>query len=177
MQISHEQNKAASEIVDLIAAQLGDKNGAVHPATVITASARLAGSFLFRSFDFPNQNISPGTPVLSEIANEKGSALIGVLSSMLNHFGVDIDSSSLKQAQKGESKLGFLETLKILQDKALVIMENNQLNFEQMAYACSMATAFLIKECKSELSLESGFNTAIYGFIEGTKTFPPELKG
>jgi hypothetical protein len=36
-----------------------------------------------------------------------------------------------------------------------------------------MSTAFIIKECQQQLAVESGFNTAVFGFIEGSKTFPP----
>ena len=54
-------------------------------------------------------------------------------------------------------------------------MNKNKLNFEQMAHAFAMAAAFLIKECQQDLPVESGFNTAIYGFIEGSKTYPPEF--
>jgi hypothetical protein len=44
-----------------------------------------------------------------------------------------------------------------------------------MAYSCAMATAFIIKECQNELQAESGFHTAVFSFIEGCKTYPPEF--
>ena len=71
MKITNEQNKAAGQIVELIASKFG-KNRKIHPGTAITAGARLSGSFIFRSFNFSLKDIKPGTVVLSEQANEKG---------------------------------------------------------------------------------------------------------
>lgn len=57
-----------------------------------------------------------------------------------------------------------------------IIISQNNLGYEQMAYSCAMATAFNIKECRYDLPAESGFHTAVYGFIEGSKTYPPEFR-
>ena len=174
MQITEQQHRAADEIIELIASKLGD-NRAIHPGTAISSCARLAGSFLFRSFKFSMKDISPGTAVLSTEANEKGLVLINILGLTLSSLEVNIDSNKLNELPKGETKLDFLDALNLLQGKAVGIMNGQGLNFELMAYSCTMATAFLIKECQRDLAVESGFNTAIYGFIEGCKTCPPEL--
>ena len=63
MNIKPEQQIAAGEIVDLIAEKIGT-NRQIHSATAIAAGARLAGSFLFRSFGFKLGDIKPGTAVL-----------------------------------------------------------------------------------------------------------------
>ncbi len=81
----------------------------------------------------------------------------------------------LNESPKTDSNLNFLDTLKLLQNKASVIMTQNTLDFEQMSYSCAMATSFLIKECQHDLTVASGFNTAVFSFIEGSKTYPPEL--
>ena len=174
MDITKPQHKAAGEIVELIAEKLGE-NRAIHPGTAIGSCARLAGSFLFRSFNFPMKNIAPGNVVLSEQANEKGPELINILGSTLSSLGVNIENEKFNESSKAESNLSFVDALNLLQDKATEIMNYNKLSFEQMAYSCAMATAFIIKECQHHLSVESGFTTAIYGFIEGSKTYPPEL--
>jgi hypothetical protein len=173
MQITEEQTKAADLIVELIADRIGNK-GKVHPATAISACARLAGSFMFRSFNLKLDNVSPGSVVLSEQANEKGVILINVLGGTLSNFGVDPDPGKMNSASKAQSDVSFLETLERLQDQAQVIMTESGIDQEQMAYSCAMATAFIIKECQNDLTVESGFNTAAYGFIEGSKTYPPE---
>jgi hypothetical protein len=174
MQITKDQDKAAIEIVELIAETFGNKRE-IHPATAIASCARLSGSFLFRSFNFPDKNISPGTAVLSEIANDKGPDLINILAWALSTHGIDVNSLALNSTSNAESNFSFLDTISLLQDKAAGIMENNKLNYEQIAQSCAMATAFIINECKSQLAVESGFNTAMYSFIEGAKTFPPEM--
>lgn len=175
MQITEEQNKAAGSIVELIANNVGI-NREIHPGTAIAAGARLAGSFLFRSFDLKLNNVSPGSAILSEEANEKGIVLIDVLGGTLDNFGVTPDPGKMKSASHAESNLSFLETLGRLQDQAQVIMNENSLDQEQMAYSCAMATAFIIKECQNDLAVESGFHTAVYGFIEGCKTYPPDYR-
>jgi hypothetical protein len=54
-------------------------------------------------------------------------------------------------------------------------MKKHSLDFEGMAFACAMATGFIIKECSKDMLPESGFHTAVYSYIEGSKTYPPEL--
>ncbi len=174
MQITTEMNKAAGSIVDLIANRIGEKRE-IHPATAISAGARLAGSFLFRSFNLQLNNASPGTAVLSEQANEKGPVLIGILGSVLESFGVNPDPGKMKSTSKAESNLNFMEIIDRLQNPAQELMNQYSLGQEQMAYCCAMATAFIIKECQGQLPVESGFHTAVYGFIEGSKTYPPDL--
>jgi hypothetical protein len=176
MNITKEQNVAAGEIVELIAEKLG-ANRQIDPATAISAGARLAGSFYFRSFNFDMKDIKPGSAVLSEQANEKGPLLINILGMTLSSFGINLDRDLISKTSKAESDISFLDSLNILQDKAHEIMSRNKLTQEQMAHSCAMATAFIIKECKADLSAESGFNTAIYAFIEGSKTYPPLLGG
>lgn len=174
MQITKEQNEAAGSIVDLIANEIGN-NRQIDPGTAIAAAARLAGSFMFRSFNFNLNNVSPGAPVLSEEANEKGPVLINVLVVTLKNLGVDLDPGKMNTNSKVESDLTFVETILRIQDQAQVIMNQNNLNQEQMAYSCAMATAFIIKECQNDLPVESGFHAAVYGFIEGSKTYPPQF--
>jgi len=119
-------------------------------------------------------NVSPGSVVLSEEANEKCAILINVLRGTLSNFGVNLDAGKMNSTSNVESNLSFLETLERLQDQAQVIRSQNNLNREQMAYSCAMATAFIIKECQNDLPVESGFHTAVYSFIEGSKTYPPD---
>jgi len=176
MQITKEQDIAAGEIVDLIADKIGT-NRLIHPGTAISTGARLAGSFMFRSFNFNLKDIKPGTVCLSEQANEKGPMLIGVLGTTLSNFGLQLNKEAMSTTAKADSNLSFAESMNIVQEAAHEIMKRNKLNLEQMAYACAMATAFVIKESKTDLSIESGFHTAVYSFIEGSKTCPPVLGG
>ena len=86
-----------------------------------------------------------------------------------------LDTNKINETEPEKSGSKFLDTLNLLQNKAVAIMNNHNLNYEQMAYTCAMATAFIVKECQHDLALESGYATAVYGFIEGCKTYPPEF--
>ncbi len=174
MQITEQQHSAANAIIELIASDLGKKR-AVHPGTAIASCARLAGSFMFRSFNHHLKNLPPGSAILSEVANEKIPELINVMVWTLENLEVSIDTKKLENNKETESNLNFLDTLNRLQNKAATIMNQNKLNFEQMAFSCAMATAFIIKECQKDLDPERGFNTAVFSFIEGCKTYPPEI--
>lgn len=174
MQITDNHNKAANDIIELISATIGT-NRQVHSATAISACARIAGSMMYRSFNFKINDVKPGTVMLSNEANEKGPQLINVVGNMLTHFGFPPKRELMETNPKAESNLSFLDTMDKLQAPTYSIMMSNNLDFEQMSYACALATAFIIKECRNDLNLESGFNTAIWGFMDGTKTCPPVL--
>lgn len=178
MQVTQAQTKAAQQMVDLIASRLGSGR-AVHPETVISAGARLAGSLLLRSFKLNVPAPAPGAVVLSAEANSEGPQLIGVLMGMLNQFGVQVDRERFAAASSASdaraAKLGLLDTLALLQGDALQIAKNNGLTLKEAAWAAAMATAFLVKECASKVTPERGCSIAEYGFIEGCKTWPPTL--
>jgi len=178
MQISKEQNKAAGELVDLVASKLG-KGRAVHSETAIACIARLAGSLLFRSFDFNVQGQQPGTVILSNEANEEGPQLISIMLTMLQHFGVSLNQEMIgSESSKsgGTPQLSLLESLALLQEDAMRIAQNNGLGMKEMAWAGAMATAFVVKECANNIGSETGFNIAVYSFIEGCKTMPPFVR-
>lgn len=174
MEVSKSQNDAAGDLVEEIAKTIGE-NRAIHPATAISSCARISGSLLYRSFELSVSGAVPGNVVLSEEANQKGPTLINILAWMLSNFGIEIDKQKMQTIQKEDSKIGFIDTINLLQEAALRLMEKYNLDFEQMAISAAMATAFIIKECKDNLPIETGFQTAIYSFIEGTKTFPPDF--
>lgn len=174
MQITEQHHNAANDIIELIAAKLG-KDRLLHPGTSIASCARLSGSFLFRSFAFSLEDCQPGNVILSEEANEKGPILVNLTEWVLANLEITIDGEAFQESTKAESNLDFLESLNVLQNEALKIQQQYNLDFEQMAYSCAIATALLIKECQQELDPIAGFHTAIYSYIEGTKTCPPNF--
>lgn len=174
MQITEEQNKAFKKIVELIITELGE-NRVVHPATAISSCARLSGSFMFRSFNLKVKNASPGNVVLSEEANEKWPVLMNIMRWMLSSHDINIDDEKLNKMSKEKSYMDFLPTLNLLQNKAAAIMSEHKLDFEQMAYSGAIATSYIIKQCRNDLDIETAFNTAVMGFIQGCKTYPPDL--
>src|SRR5512140_1942015 len=67
--------------------------GGVHAPTVIAACARMAGTYLFRSFDLKLKGVQPGQVVLSEEANRHSPMLLRVAAGILANLGVTIAGS------------------------------------------------------------------------------------
>lgn len=177
MQISPAQNKSAGEFVDLVASKLGSGR-AVKAEIAIASAARLAGSFLYRSFELDVRLAEPGTVILSEEANEQGPQLIGIMAAMLQHYSISLDQAKLggEPLKRGDPpQLSTVESLSFLQEDALQIAESNGLSLKDAAMAAALATAFIVKECAPKTGAEIGFNIAAYSFIEGCKTVPPVI--
>lgn len=176
MNITKEQNNAAGELVELIASKIGDSNRAIHPETAISASARLAGSLLLRSFNLDLNVGEPGLVLLCEEANEQGPILINILSGFLSASNIQINKEKIggDETQRGEApRLTTIESIALLQSEALNICKQNSLDMQSSAQAAALATAFVVKECSPQIGVETAFNVAILGFIEGSKTIPP----
>jgi len=174
MEITKQHHKAAKEIVDLIALNFGDDR-VIDPIIAISSSARLSGSFTFRSFNFQLENVSPGQAILSEEANEKISIFTSILGGMLSNLGVEIDVEQLDSFPIEQNDREVVDILDLLQNRVVAIMKEANLDYEQMGLSCAIATAIIIKQCQNELEVETGFNSAVFGFIEGVKTYPPDL--
>lgn len=174
MEITDNQNKAVDDIVEMIVSLIGNGSREIDTTEAISSTARLAGSFLFRSFKFKVNNSKPGTVILSEEANTKGPQLVNITHAVLHNMGVQIDDCKMSNASKHRSESNFVGVIDKVQNPALEIMKKNDLNFEQMAQSAAIATAFIIQQ-SSNITPEQGFGTAIYHYIEGTKTSPPEF--
>jgi hypothetical protein len=146
----------------------------VHAETAIGGTARMAGTFLFRSFGFPLKDIEPGQPILSEQANERGPRLVEVLSEILARLGVELDSARLEgePGPANQPQMGFLETQKLLEPRFAEIRARHGLSEQEAAEAGAVATAFLMHQCSQVLDPHVAFGIAVYGFIEGAKTVP-----
>lgn len=178
MSITQEENFAAGELVELIAAKVGDSNRAIHPETAISASARLSGSLLLRSFGLNLDVGEPGSVLLSEEANEQGPILINILGGFLSASNIHIVKENIgsNETQRGEApRLTTIEALSLLQDEAIDICKRNSLDMQRSAMVAALATAFVVRECSPQIGAETAFNVAIFGFIEGSKTIPPAL--
>ena len=167
------QLQAASEF-GTAAMKAFDRDGTFPAEIVIGSAARMAGSFLLRSFGLPLTGIQPGSVVLSEQANQQGPRLIQILGAVLENIGVKLDSSRLSASQRTTrgQKASFLETQKALETPFGAIRQKYGLSDGETADAVAVATAVLIKNCASLLDPHVGFGLAVYGFIEGAKTAP-----
>ena len=173
MSLSQAQLQAASEF-GTVAMHVFDQGGSFVAQTVIGSVARMAGSFLFRSFGLPLAGVQPGAVVLSEQANQQGPRLIQVLGAVLQSTGVKLDKSKLSAPPDtaGSLKVSFLETQSALEMQFGAIRDKYGLSDAEAADSAAVATAVLIKNCASALDPHVGFGLAVYGFIEGTKTAP-----
>ena len=178
MQVIEAQHTFVGEIVDLVAALSGDERE-IHPETAIASAARLAGSFMFRSFDLELAGVEPGTLILSKEADERGPHLVGILAAALKMFDDRLDTDKLggQHRMMGEEpKLEIAQSLKALQYDAMLKAQSHGLNPVQAAEAAAIATAYVVKECIASIGIDVGFNVGAAGFVEGCKTVPPALQ-
>jgi hypothetical protein len=168
-----QQIEAAQEFANITVEALKTRRG-VHAETAVAGVARMAGTYLFRSFDFPLSEIQPGQVVLSDKANENGPVLIEILGGALRQIGVALDEGKLgsETSAKSQPNQSFLETQGLLEPRFIAIQERHGLSQQEAAEACVVATALLIQYCSQVLDPNVAFDIAIYGFIEGAKTAP-----
>jgi len=172
------QLRAADSYVDIVVKSLRTDKG-VHSETAIAAAARMAGTFLFRSFDFPLKDVKPGSAVLSDAANDRGPLLLQTLGAGLSALKVNLDSSKLSANVPNENQpqLSVSETQSRVEAQFRDVSENLNLTPEQSAHACALAAARLIHMTSTALDPHIGFSVAAYGFVEGSKTAPAPLAG
>lgn len=173
MEITNNQNEAVNDIVELVVNIIGNGSREIDTTEAISCTARLAGSFLFRSFNFKVNDAKPGTVMLSEEANIKGPELVNITYAVLHNFGIEIDNNKMNDGHQKQALSIFVDQISQIQNEALEIMKKNDLSFEQLAQSAAIATAFIIQQ--SNIPPEEGFGLAIYHYIEGSKTYPPDF--
>jgi hypothetical protein len=171
--LSREQIGAAEQFADATLDQFDAPEG-IHPETAVVAAARMAGSFLLRSFGFELGHLAPGTVVLSDEANEHGRRLLEILGGVLVHGGVALDREKLAQGPDPDRQpqLDFVASQAALEDAFAAVRARKKLSLRESAEAASAATAFLIQQFAEELDPSTAFGLAVQGFIEGAKSAP-----
>lgn len=171
--LTEQQIHAAQVFTKVTLSEINTERG-VHAETAIAATARMAGTFLFRSFGFQLEGVVPGQPVLSDKANEHGPALVEILGGVLTQLGVALDSAQLANEvpDANQPLLKFLETQPRLEPRYARVKDRFGLSLEEAAGSAAAAAAFLIQQTADVLDPHLGFNIAAYGFIEGSKTAP-----
>ena len=144
------------------------------PETAVLACARMAGTYLFRSFALALSNVTPGTVVLSHLANESGPNLIGLLGGALQRLDIRIDNTEVDRlaAEAPQAELPFLQTQPLLEKAFAPLRTSFGLSLEESAHAAAVAVAIFIRQQQGLLDANSAFGVAVYGFIEGSKTAP-----
>ena len=174
MEITKNQNEAVNDIVEMVVNVIGNGSREIDTTEAISSTARLAGSFLFRSFGFKINDAKPGTVMLSEEANIKGPQLVNITHAVLQNFGIQIDNNKMSNGNQKHAESNFVDVISKVQVSALDIMKKRELNYEQMAQSAAIATAFIIQQ-SNKITPEEGFGIAIYHYIEGSKTNPPDF--
>ena len=175
MEITRSQNEAVNEIIEMVVSVIGKGSREIDTTEAISSTARLSGSFLFRSFGFNITDAKPGTVMLSQDANIKGPQLVNITHAVLTNFGIQIDNNKMSNGNQKQPLSNFVEAISKIQNPALEIMKKHALSFEQMAQSAAIATAFIIQQ-SNNITPEEGFGTAIYHYIEGSKTNPPDFE-
>jgi hypothetical protein len=175
--LSKQQMEAAQAFANATLSVFKLPTGRVHPPTLIAATARMAGTYLFRSFDLPLPGIQPGQPVLSDAANRQGPELIEIAAGILARLGIDIGEPPSKPDTDPAHKpmLPFLDTQQKLEAAYAPIRTEFALSEREAALAASVATALLIRHSAQALDPGVAFGIAAYGFIEGSKTAPAPM--
>ena len=171
--LTKQQLDSAQEFATASIAALRSKEG-IHAGTVIAATARMAGTYLFRSFGFDLDGIQPGQVVLSEKANAQGPTLIETTGRLLLRMGISLDPSQagIPVDPNDQPTLSFLDTQRSLEPAFSSIRARYGFDDEQTAYAVAAATSLLIQHRAKVLDPHIGFSIATLGFVEGTKTAP-----
>lgn len=171
--LSKQQTDAAQEFAQATIDTLKMQEG-VHPGTVVAAIARMAGTYLFRSFGHRLSGIKPGQFVLSVQANEQWPKLIQITGDCLAKIGIEIDRTQAGKEidPKNKPMLDFLDTQKKLEPMYDPIKECYGFSYQEAAYSVAVGTALMILHAKNFLDPSMAFNIAVYGFVEGSKTAP-----
>jgi hypothetical protein len=171
--LSKQQIDAAQEFATATMEALKLPDG-VHPGTVVAATARMAGTYLFRSLGLKLPGIKPGQFVLSVEANEQWPQLINIAADALSKMRIEIDNTQAGREieQKHKPMLEFLETQKKLEPLYTPIKERYGFSTREAAHSVALATALLINHAKKFLDPTMAFNIAVSGFVEGSKTAP-----
>lgn len=174
--LSPAQTQAAQEFADCTIQSFSAADGH-HAPTVIAATARMAGTFMFRSFDFKLDDATPGQPVLSEQANDSGARLMQITASVLSRLGIALDDGggSAGMASSENESLDFLKTQMQLEPIYSQIKDRLGLSLREAAESAAVASAILIHQGAETIDPNLGFGIAVYGFIEGTKTVPAPI--
>jgi hypothetical protein len=148
--------------------------GGVHPPTVVAACARMAGTYLFRSFELKLVGVQPGQAVFSVEANVHSPMLLRTAAGILANLGITIASAPKAELinEKTKPMHEFLQTQRLMEPLFAPIQIKYGLTTRQAAQAAAIATAILIHHFVKHLEPNTGFGLAAFAFIEGSKTAP-----
>jgi hypothetical protein len=176
MENNAEINAAGKEVYTLLVSKLQTGTN-VHVGTLVSAAGRLAGTSLFRSFNYKENQVPPGTVMLSEIANQEWPRLMNILLAMLKVNGLEVDQAKLivETPQQHKPHKEILEMQTELQKPFNQIMVKHGLDFKEGAFAGAIACAYAILKSHLLVDPQITCGLAALSFVEGCKTVPLPL--
>ncbi len=177
MQNKTEMYAAAREAILMIQEKLRSGQ-TIHVGTLVSAAARLAGTSLLRSLNFPAlQKAEPGVTLLSEEANREWPKLMGIVLAVLKGNGLEVDQTKLvfKPPERHAPQKEILVMQSEMQEPYNRIMAQHGLDYQEGAQAGAVACAIAILESRKVVDPQVTCGIAAMGFIEGSKTAPMPL--
>lgn len=169
----HKALIAAADFFNQSARKLLTIDGRLHAETLIASVARMAGSLMYRSFDF-DETIEPGAAVLSDQANIHGPKLVNIMFATLQQLGNTVGQDDLDSGYVSSkfSHLTFRASHDRLAPCFLKYCDLAPIALHDAAMGAAIATGILVHDCREVLPVDKGGAIAVYGFVEGTKTAP-----
>ncbi len=179
-EIQKKRYDAAMEFVAALQERTPLLRGKPHAGTVLAVAGRLAGSSLFRSLNYKDQEIKPGTVVLSEEVNEAWPQLMNQFAFYCKQNGVDVMSKPMVTEFPEQHKplMSVEQVLAEYQDQYHEIMKKHGLDYLQGAWAGMVVASIVFEyQCKKAKDIDPFIATGIVamGVVEGAKTAPPLL--
>lgn len=171
--------EAALEFVNALQVHFLAADGVEHPGTMLSTTARLAGTSLYRSLNYKN-NITPGVVILSNEVNEAWPQLMNQFAVYCRQSGIDVLAKPVttRFPEKDQPRLKVEEVQAQFQDEYHDIMSRHGLDNLESARAGMVGCAILFNHYhKTGLDLDPYVGTGLVamGVVEGAKTAPPPL--
>lgn len=173
--------EAALEFLPILKAKLIAPDGSFHAGTMLSASAWLTGTSLYRSFNFKEVD-PPGTTVQSDEVNKEWESLVFLLE-QYNFENADIPVGRLMTAALAlpdffKPQVDMLHVLRELQDPYHAIMRKHGFDYLDGARAGIILCTIFIQQYDAARIIEPLATSGIVaqGILEAAKTVPPPLK-
>lgn len=171
---------AAMEFIKIFQERMPLVGGKPHAGTVLSTTARLAGTSLYRSLNYKN-NAAPGVVVLSKEVDEAWPQLMNLFAFYCKQNGIDVMAKPMvtQFPEKDRPLMDVEQVLQEYQDQYHEIMKKHRLDYLNGARAGMVVCSIIFQHhCIVAKDTDPYVATGIVamGVVEGAKTAPPALK-
>lgn len=169
---------AATEFLKIFQGRMPLVNGKPHAGTVLSISARLAGTSLFRAIN--KKEFPAGNVILSEEANQAYPQLLNLFAYYCKQNGTDVLAKppATEFPQKDKPLMDLAQIQAEYQDTYNQVMNKHGLDHLESARAGMVVCSIVFEyHCKRSKDIDPFVATGIVamGVVEGTKTAPLPL--